>query len=188
VSLALAVDWVDFGTVGLLVVFMVWGSLHGALRQALGLVALLAAFALASPLGPRIETSVAKVVTLSPSGTACAAWATVWFATLVAAGIVLHLMHGPLQRARLAGPWDRAVGAVFGFLKGVAVLALALYALLGWWGAEPGPRLAQSIRESTTAKALRGLEVRLRPTLQLPPPVQDRVELVNAWIEKSGSP
>ena len=182
--LSFAVDWVDVGTVGLLALFMFWGSLHGALRQALGLVGVLAAFALASPLGPRIESSVAKVVTLSPAGTACAAWATVWFATLVAAGIVLHLLHGPLERARLAGAWDRAVGAVFGLLKGVAVLALAGYALLGWWGAEPGPRLAQSLRESTTAKALRGLEVRLRPTLQLPPPVQDRVEQVNAWIER----
>jgi uncharacterized membrane protein required for colicin V production len=185
VSLAIAVDWVDVGTIGLLVVFMVWGSLHGALRQALGLVALLAAFALASPLGPRIEPSVAKVVTLSPAGTACAAWATVWFGTLVAAGIVLHLLHGPLERARLSGPWDRGVGAVFGLLKGVAVLALAGYALLGWWGAEPGPRLAQSIRASTTAKALRGLEVRLRPTLQLPPAVQERVDQVNVWIERA---
>src|SRR5262249_5384675 len=85
VALAFSVDWVDFGTVGLLVVFMVWGSLHGALRQALGLVGLLAAFALASPLGPKLESSVAKVVSLSPAGTACAAWATVWFAVLVAA-------------------------------------------------------------------------------------------------------
>ena len=183
--LAFSVDWVDFATIGLLLVFMVWGSLHGALRQALGLAGLLVAFALASPLGPKIESSVAKVVTLSPAGTACAAWATVWFATLVAVAIVLHLLHGPLERARLPGPWDRGVGAIFGCLKGVAILALAGYALLGWWGADPGPRLAQSIRESTTAKALRGLEVRLRSTLQLPPPVQARVEEVNAWIEKA---
>ena len=146
-----------------------------------------AAFALAGPLGPRIEGSLSKVVTLSPVGTACAAWGTAFFGVLVAGAIVLHLVRAPLDRARL-GALDRPAGAFVGLVKGAVVLVVAAYVLLGWYAGVEGPAVVASLRESATARCARTLEERYRPFLRLPLLVQQRVDEVNAGIRPSDAP
>ena len=186
-TIATSGAWVDGAAGALLVLFALWGALHGAVRQLLGLVVMGAAFALASPLGPRLEGSLAKVVTLSPEGTACAAWGTAFLGVLVAGGVVLHLVRGGVRRARL-GPLDRPAGALVGLVKGVVVLALSTYLLLGSFAGASGPPLAEAVRESTAARWARTLEDRYHGLLRLPPLVQDRVDAVSATIGPHAPP
>lgn len=185
--LAASSVWVDVAAVALLALFGLWGAFHGALRQGLGFLVLAAGFSLAGPAGPRLESSLAKIVTLSPSGTACAAWGTAFLGVLVVGGIVLHLARQPLNRVRLPG-FDRAAGALIGVVKGVMVVALLVYVLLGAFVGSPAPSLAAAVRESVTARCARSLEQHYRSIWGLSPLVERRVEDVHASIGVEATP
>jgi uncharacterized membrane protein required for colicin V production len=183
VTLALAdADWVDLAALALVGLFLTWGALRGALRQALGLVALALGFLLAGWLSPRLVGSMRKVVTLSPEGLACASWWTVLLGTLVISGVVIHSLRARIDRVRVFGRADPWFGGLVGIGKGVVAFSLALYAVLGWYVGERGPAVVAALRESRAARAVERLGDGLRPALTLPRAVASRVDDVNATI------
>jgi len=173
---------VDVAGVLVLGLFLAWGAFHGALRQLLGLAVLVLAFVAAGAFSARLEPTVAKVWTLNPEGRACAAWGTVFAAAVVLGGVVLHLLRGAVGRIRLPARLDPWVGALVGAAKGIVVLGLIAYAVLGWYVMRPAPSLVEDLRTSRAAKTLVELETRLAPALRLPPLVAARVDLVNGRI------
>jgi uncharacterized membrane protein required for colicin V production len=176
------VNGVDVAMAVALLAFVAWGALHGALRQVLGFVVLVAAFALAGALGPRIEGGVAKVVTLSDEGLSAASWVVVFVGTAIAGGIAIHMLHQSLDHARLAKRVDVALGALIGVAKGAVILGVLTYGVLGWYADEEGPGIVRTLRESKAAEAVVRAETRLRPALGLPPRVENRVERVNSRV------
>ena len=179
--------WVDVGALALLALFGLWGALHGAVRQGLGLGVLAAGLGLAGPIAPRLESSLSKVVTLSPTGTACAAWGTALLGILLAGGVVLHLLRVRLGGARL-GAYDRPIGAVIGLVKGLLVVALFVYVLLGASLGKSPPPLAHSVASSVAARAARSLEFHYRDLWGLSPLVERRVEDIDATIGAGAAP
>ncbi len=178
----------DVAGVVLLGLFLAWGAFHGAMRQLLGFAVLVLAFVAAGAFSGRLEPTVAKVWTASPDGRACAAWGTVFAAAVVLGGVVLHLLRGPVGRIRLPARLDPWVGALVGAAKGIVVLGLVAYAVLGWYVTRPAPPLVEELRTSHAAKALVELEARLAPALRLPPLVESRVDLVNGRIRLGALP
>lgn len=168
--------------------FAVWGALHGALRQTLGLLVIVAAFPLASSLAASVEPAVAKVATLSPEGEACAAWIVAWFGVVVVGGVLLHLFGPLLLRARLRGRADALFGAVVGLLKGLLLLALLVHGVLGWHPDRAAPAIVSSLRTSRTAEAAARLEREVEPALRLPLPVAVRVERIHRRIDTEPRP
>lgn len=179
---------VDVTGVLLLGLFLAWGAFHGALRQLLGFAVLVLAFAAAGAFSGRLEPTVAKVWTATPEGRACLAWGTVFAATVVGGGVILHLLRGAVARMRLPRPLDPWVGALVGGAKGVVVLGLVSYAVLGWYVVRPAPGLVNDLRTSRAARTLVELERRVAPALRLPPHVASRVDLVNGRIELGALP
>ncbi len=175
-------DGVDLAALVTIGLFLAWGALRGAVRQALGLVAVAAGFAVASWLGPRLVHATKRVVTLSPDGTACAAWGAAFFATLVLCGIGIHSARGPLDRARIPHGMDPWFGGAVGFVKGVLLLSVATYAILGASVGEAGDGLGEALRASRTARAVVRFQSSLRPVLGLPARVAARVEAVNGEV------
>lgn len=168
--------------------FGVWGAFHGALRQTLGLLVLVAAFPIASSTSGAVEGAVAKVATLTPEGEACAAWVVAWFGLVVAGGVLLHLAGPALDRARLSGRADALFGATIGLLKGLLLLAFLVHGVLGWHTGRAAPSLVSSLRTSHAAEAAARLERELEPALRLPFPVSVRVERIHSRIDAEPRP
>lgn len=173
---------VDVAGVLILGLFLAWGAFHGALRQLLGFAVLVLAFVAAGAFSGRLEPTVAKVFTATPEGRACLAWGTVFAAAVVGGGVILHLLRGAVGRVRLSRGLDPWVGALVGGAKGVVVLGLLTYAVLGWYVARPAPGLVEELRRSHAARTLVGIERRVAPALRLPAHVAARVDLVNGRI------
>ena len=163
-------------------------SRSGIFSVMLGFAVLVLAFAAAGAFSGRLEPTVAKVWTATPEGRACLAWGTVFAATVVGGGVILHLLRGAVARLRLPRPLDPWVGALVGGAKGVVVLGLMSYAVLGWYVVRPAPGLVNDLRTSRAARTLVELERRVAPALRLPPHVASRVDLVNGRIELGALP
>ena len=179
---------IDAAALVFLGLFGVWGALHGALRQTLGLLVIVAAFPLASSTSEAIEPAVAKVATLTTEGEGCAAWVAAWFGVVVVGGVLLHLVGPALARARLAGRADALFGAVVGLLKGLLLLALLVHGVLGWHTDRTSPALVSTLRASRTAAASATLERAVEPALRLPFPVAVRVERIHRRIDVEPRP
>lgn len=179
---------VDGAALLFLVLFTIWGALHGALRQTLGLLVLVAAFPIASIACAPIERAVVKVATLSAEGAACAAWATAWFGVVVVGGVLLHLAGPALARARLSGRWDAVFGASIGLAKGAVLLGLVVYGVLGWHPDGPVPALVTTLRASQTARFAAAFGRHATPALRLPFAVEVRAERVHRRIDAGQAP
>lgn len=179
---------IDVAALVFLGLFALWGAFHGALRQLLGLLVLVAAFPVASSVYEHVEPAVAKVATLSPEGSACAAWATGWFAVVVAGGVALHFFRPALDRARLPGKADAALGAVVGLLKGALLLAIVIHGVLAWQGEGEPPSIVRATRASRAADAAARIERGVAPALRLPHAVGVRVERVHRDVDAEQRP
>ena len=179
---------IDVAALVFLGLFLLWGAFHGALRQTLGLLVLVAAFPIASSTYASLETAVSKVATLGPEGAACAAWSTAWFAVVVIGGVLLHLLRPALERARLSNRWDSLFGGTVGLAKGVLLLGLIVHGVLAWQGDGAPPAVIRTLRSSRAADAAVSLERGIAPALKLPFPVEVRVDRVHRLIEAEQRP
>lgn len=179
---------IDVAALVFLGLFTIWGALHGALRQLLGLFVLVVAFPIASSVYEPLQGAVAKVATLDPEGGACAAWSTGWFGVVVIGGVLLHFFRPALDRARLPGRADAVLGATVGLAKGALLLALVVHGVIAWNGEGSPPSLVRSLRSSRAADASARLERAVAPALRLPQEVVVRVERVHKRIASERQP
>jgi uncharacterized membrane protein required for colicin V production len=175
---------IDAAVLVALALFLVWGAMHGVLRQSLGLVVVALAFVAASALASLLEPSVAKVVDLPADARGAVAWLVVWVLAVVVGGVALHGARHALERGLVARPAGRLAGALVGLAKGILVLGVFLYAVLGTFLDSPTAPPVESLRVSRTAAALVALERRARPLLNLPASVGARVALANATVAR----
>ncbi len=110
-----------------LLVTLVFGLIKGLVRQAIGLVAVVAGLVLAARYYPRAGAFVHKVVS-NPIVADFVGFLAV-FAVVIAAGwliglLVSKLMKGPLNFL------DHVLGGVFGLIKGVLICGVIVFALL----------------------------------------------------------
>jgi hypothetical protein len=179
-------DAVDAAVLAALGLFLVWGSMHGLLRQGLGLVAVALGFVLASAFSGALAPSVAKVVDLDPDERVAVAWVVVWSLTVVVGGVLLHGARHVLDRRPPPRPVSRAVGAAVGLAKGILVLGVFFYVVLGAYARGPAAPPVLALRESRAASGAMALERALRPVLGLPDAVASLVARANATVRRGG--
>lgn len=145
-------DWV---VVAVLAASVLLGLFRGLVYEVLSVLNWLAAFVLAQWLAPR----VAEMMPLSSAGESlryAAGFVVVFIAALFVGGLVAWLTKKLVEAVGLR-PVDRALGGLFGLVRGVvAVLAVAVVVHLAklqdgaWW--------TESMTAGVTTAALRGLK------------------------------
>ena len=145
-------DWIVLAVLALSALL---GLLRGLVYEVLSVLNWLAAFLLAQWLAP----NAAALLPLGQAGESlryAAGFVLVFIAALFVGGLLAWLTKKLVEAVGLA-PVDRALGGVFGLVRGtVAVLALAVVVHLtglkasGWW--------TESMTAGVTTAALRGLK------------------------------
>lgn len=119
----MALTWLDWLFIALLVVTTLTGLLRGLIREALGLavwiLALLAARLLAQPVADLMTGFIDN-----PDGRLVLAFVLVILAVILIGGIVIRLIHAAVEWVGM-GWFNRVMGAAFGAAKGAAILVLA---------------------------------------------------------------
>ena len=120
-------NWFDLTIIGVVVVFAVIGVVRGLIKEVLSLtswvLAFWAAFTFADPASavfePYIDTPVLRIIT---------SFAVLFISTLLLLTIISFLIHKLLSVSGIRGT-DRALGGMFGGLKGLVIIAaLMLFA------------------------------------------------------------
>lgn len=143
-------NWVDGAVIGIVLISVLVSVLRGFVREVLSLLAWIAAFWVASAYAVPASELLAPYVTIE-SARVVLAFVGVLIVTLIAVGIINHLIGTLLDKTGLSGT-DRLLGALFGLARGAAiVLILVLFGGLTKFPADPWWREAQSLPPFETA-------------------------------------
>lgn len=130
--------WIDYAILAIIALSAIIGLFRGFFREALGLVTWLLAFWLAFRLAEFGGGLLSEWVSV-PSVRLAIAFGTIFLSVLIAGAVANYLIGTLVTRTGLVGT-DRALGGVFGILRGIAILVLlVLLAGLtpvprdGWW-------------------------------------------------------
>jgi membrane protein required for colicin V production len=158
--------WIDYGVVALLAISIGWGVWRGFVREVLSIlcwvVGFLAANLFAGPMADvmpqRIQSAELRVLTAF----------LLIFVVAFALTSLVGLVYGKFVRAMGLAEVDRALGGLFGLMRGL--LILLAFALAAGLTALPQQR---AWRESTSAARLSAAALGLKPWL--PPALADRL-------------
>jgi membrane protein required for colicin V production len=139
----------------LLVPFTVRGWWRGFCRESFGLVGLVAGALVAAAAGPELARILLARRLLPPFAALPVAWSAIFLAAWIAAAVVGRLADR-LARALLLGGVNRIAGAVFGSLKGAALLG---FGLLLVEHVSPSPALTRVIAASRLGRPLEQVAV-----------------------------
>ena len=140
-------DWIFLGV---LLISLVVGAWRGLVYELISLLSWFAAFVLAQWLAP----TVAPHLPMAGAGESlryAAGFVVVFVASLFAGGLIAFLLKKLITAVGMR-PADRALGALFGLVRG-AVLLLAVVVVVGmtplhtgaWWQEAVGPRVANVV-------------------------------------------
>jgi len=151
----------DFFACALLAASSILGLLRGLFREALSLIAYVAAFAVAIWWGPviyshldMIETSLLRMVL---------AYGVLFVLALISLGLIGRGLSALVASAGLSA-MDHTLGGLFGLLRGLLVL-LALVALAGYTPLPQEPWWRDALFSDTAVHALKNLRNWLPPEL-----------------------
>jgi len=130
--------YVDYGILGILVFSMVLSAWRGFVREAMSLASWIAALAVAvfyADIGAALLVDHVSV----PSVRLVISFAVLFLVTLIVGGLLSYLISTLVDKTGLSAT-DRAVGVIFGLLRGIAIVTV-LVLLAGltpvpedpWW-------------------------------------------------------
>ena len=119
-----AVDWTIIAVLGLSILLSLW---RGFVREAVSLAGWVAAFVLANMFVGEMEIVLSQWIA-NVTGRYVAAYALVFLATLVMAN-VLGALGTQMVRVTGLSLLDRLLGTVFGFIRGIIIVLVAVYFL-----------------------------------------------------------
>jgi membrane protein required for colicin V production len=158
--------WLDYAVLGVVVVSVAWGLWRGLVREVVSLagwvIAFLAANLLAGPLGERLPESMARAELR-----VLAAFVAVFIASLVVTTLAGLILSKILKAVGLGG-LDRALGGLFGLLRGA--LVAAAFGLVA--GLTTLPQQS-AWKDSASAPFLERIAASLKPWL--PPAFSERL-------------
>jgi hypothetical protein len=170
----------DGAVLGLVGLFVAWGTWRGASRPATALVLLAIALAVAGAFGERLAGTVGKVSSLGPHGRCLAAWGATFFVVFLAgSALVAFVRRGKARPARGRFP---LLGALLGLIEGVVVAVLGIYAAIAWHDGGFRPGFVAQLERGITAPWARSGATALRRVLPLPECVEAEARRVDARI------
>ncbi len=136
------VDGLDIAFVAVVALSTLFGLVRGFMRTFLVLLLWVLAVFLALRLGPPLAALLTPGVVANPFLARIAAFVALLLAVRVLGGLALRGLERDLAARKEFNALDHGCGAVFGFLRGVALVVLFLLAVraLGFHAARLAPR------------------------------------------------
>lgn len=160
--------WIDIAAMVVVVLSLLLGVMRGLVREIFSLTAWVLAAVIAAVYGPWVAKYVPPLIP-GPLFATVAGFLIVFVVVLIAAGIIGLLLTRMIRAAGL-GAGDRFLGGVFGVLRGVIIMAIAVMI------ASLTPLTQEVVwKSSVVVPPLEGLVVALRP--YLPNAISERVRL-----------
>lgn len=175
------INWIDYSIMGVLGISVFMGLIRGFVREAMSLVTWIVAIVIAVLYYEPVASWFTRISI--PGVRALLAAILLVLVTLIAGGIIGHLMGGIIKLTGF-GMTDRMVGTIFGFARGVAIVAVVV--LIGnvsflakeqmWKQSEWVPKfepVAQWIQEKLPSDFVKRLEFLKSEHVSTPAPLQD---------------
>ena len=131
-------NWADITIISIILVSAVISLFRGFVREVLSLLAWVAAFWAAASFARTIATWLEPYISV-PAARLVLAFIGVLVATLLAAGLINHLVGRLIAKTGLSGT-DRMLGALFGVARGAAIVAIGVFVAgltqfpgASWW-------------------------------------------------------
>ncbi len=132
-------QWIDWAILIVIGLSAGVSLLRGFVREALSLAGWIIAFFVAKGFYQEFSTLLVSYIE-TPSLRLAVSWATLFFLTLTATGLINFIIGRLVEQAGLSG-MDRIMGMAFGALRGVLVVSFAVIALRAftpvaqdpWW-------------------------------------------------------
>lgn len=132
-------NWADYFIIAVVLISTLVSIIRGFVREVLSLVVWIIAFVVAFKFSAKLATVFAAYIK-TPSLRVALAFALLFIITLILGGLLSFLLSHLIVKTGLSGT-DRVLGMVFGFARGLLVVAVVLLLLtLGaekhapWWG------------------------------------------------------
>lgn len=117
-------NWIDFTILGIIVISTLISLARGFVKEAISLVVWIAAFFVARHFYPYLAVYFTNIQDdIVRNGVAIA---ILFVATLILGGLINYLVHQLVHISGLSGT-DRALGAVFGLLRGALIVSAVLF-------------------------------------------------------------
>jgi len=125
--------WVDYLIIGIIVISAGISIVRGFMKEVLSLISWILAFWVAMMFHSHLSTLLANYIS-TPSIRLFLAFFALFAVTLILGALVNHLICQIVEKTGLTGT-DRALGVVFGLLRGLAIVTILILAA----GATPMP-------------------------------------------------
>ncbi len=135
-------QWIDWAILIIIGLSAGISLLRGFVREALSLVGWVVAFFVAKGFYQDFALLLTDHIN-TPSLRLAVAWASLFFITLTASGLINYIIGKLVEKAGLSG-MDRIMGMVFGALRGVLVVSFAVIALNAFTPVSQDPWWKQS--------------------------------------------
>jgi membrane protein required for colicin V production len=167
--------WIDLAAIIVVVLSLLLGVLRGLVRELFSLTAWVLAAVIAALYGPLAAKYVPPLIP-GPLFATVAGFLIVFVVVLIVAGI-LGLVLGKIIRAAGLGAGDRFLGGVFGVLRGIIIMAIAVMVV----GLTPLSK-DEAWKSSMVVPPLESLVVAVRP--YLPSVIAERVRVTLLGTEE----
>ena len=118
-------NWLDIAILVVIGLSALFGVTRGLVREALSLGGWVLASWVALEFSPRLADAMASAITIV-SLRFFLAFVILFIVTLVAAALLNHLISQTVRKSSLSGT-DRALGGLFGVLRGVVIVAVLVW-------------------------------------------------------------
>lgn len=118
-------NWADFAIIGIVTLSTLISVIRGFIKEALSLLAWVAAFAVSMLFYEQVANTLLTDVITTPSLRYLAAWAGLFVAVLLATSIINYLIGKLVEASGLSGT-DRLLGSLFGAARGLVIVMAIL--------------------------------------------------------------
>ena len=116
--------WVDFTIIGLILISSVIGLLRGLIKEAFSLVIWVVAIWVGLTFSRELSSFLEGMISY-PSARIAAAFAVLFFITLILGALISYLLSELVKKTGLTGS-DRFAGMIFGIARGLVVVAIII--------------------------------------------------------------
>jgi len=130
--------WIDYALIAVIVISTLISLVRGFFKETLSLLSWIAAFLVAKFYHAHLATLLVDYVS-TPSLRLLIAFFSIFVVTLILGALINHLISQLVEKTGLTGT-DRALGMIFGALRGVAIIVILMLAAAttpmpqdDWW-------------------------------------------------------